>query len=452
METTPAKADATEAKPMISDEEIGEYYSRVCVNISEAAKVKEIAVEYTKGKFGHRPMVINYPNDVASLVNAGASAFHCSVETWKNPLELKTEATREFLDNLRAGWDYLIDIDSRKSWEQAREAALVFTSALEHYGIAEYGIKFSGRRGFHIIVPFEAFPRSIDNTPAEAEYPELPKKITEHLKSFCREELAGRFQKEGIETNDPYSIVEIDSAIFTSRHMFRMPYSLHLGTGLASLPLARADLEKFKIEDAKPGNVKPKLKFLSRERNSDASELVRTALYQHRMDAKDEPEQRAYRPHHIPMDAVQPENFPPCIKKMLEGLADGRKRADFLLTLYLMNTGWQKEGIEAMLIEWNTKNRPPLRNLDLLSPLKGQARLSRAKLPPNCDNQSYYNAIGVCSPDNLCAKIKNPLSYTIAKASRKKTRRRKRKNDNIRDAEEHTKAGKEDKQPVPAGQ
>ncbi len=443
--------DAAEAGNPAPRMTIEEYYSpSVCERIAEAAQGKEIAIEYEKGRFGHRPMVINYQGDVSSLVNQGASAFHCSVETWRNPLELKTEATKEFLDALRTGWDYLIDIDSKAGWECAREATLVFTGALEHYGITDYGIKFSGRRGFHLVVPFEAFPRKIDNTMTEAVYPDLLKKITEHLKSFCRDELAEQLQRAGLskEGQSPYDLAEIDSAIFTSRHMFRMPYSLHLGTYLASIPLERKDIERFKIEDAKPENANAKTRFLSRECTSDASELVRTALFQHGMGAKEEPEARGPRRALAPIEKAQPENFPPCIKSMLEGLADGRKRADFLLSLYFLNTGWRKEDIEAQLIEWNKKNRPPLRNLDLLAPLKGQARLVRVKLPPNCDNQAYYAAISVCKPDALCSRIKNPLSYTIAKAGRKKTRRRKSKNDNIRDPEKHTEAGKEDKQPL----
>ena len=35
------------------------------------------------------------------------------------------------------------------------------------------------------------------------------------------------------------------------------------------------------------------------------------------------------------------------------------------------------------------------------------------KLPPNCDNESYYLDIGICHPDSLCKQIKNPVSYTL---------------------------------------
>jgi hypothetical protein len=37
-------------------------------------------------------------------------------------------------------------------------------------------------------------------------------------------------------------------------------------------------------------------------------------------------------------------------------------------------------------------------------------------LPPNCQNTAYMVAIGVCKPDNLCPRIKNPAQYSKRKA------------------------------------
>ena len=39
-------------------------------------------------------------------------------------------------------------------------------------------------------------------------------------------------------------------------------------------------------------------------------------------------------------------------------------------------------------------------------------RQNKKVLPPNCSNQMYYVNIGVCRPDNLCSKIKNPVLST----------------------------------------
>ena len=253
-----------EANELQNREVEAHYSKKICSEIKRIAQGKEIAVEYGKGKFGQRPMVVNYPGDVVSLVKAGARAFHCSVETWRNPMELKTESPS--LDSLRTGWDYLIDIDSNVGWEFARQAALVITERLEQdYGITDCSIKFSGRRGFHIIVPFETFPKDIGGIATERTYPELPRKMTEHLKNLCRGDLEEELADLDIEkkSSNPYAYAEIDSAVFTSRHMFRMPYSFHLGTYLISIPLDRKGLKHFKIKDAKPENVKIKDNFFN---------------------------------------------------------------------------------------------------------------------------------------------------------------------------------------------
>ena len=38
-------------------------------------------------------------------------------------------------------------------------------------------------------------------------------------------------------------------------------------------------------------------------------------------------------------------------------------------------------------------------------------RKKQVVLPPNCDNKTYFVDIHVCTPDNLCSRIKNPVSY-----------------------------------------
>ncbi|MBM3204333.1 hypothetical protein FJZ55_10580 [Candidatus Woesearchaeota archaeon] len=52
--------------------------------------------------------------------------------------------------------------------------------------------------------------------------------------------------------------------------------------------------------------------------------------------------------------------------------------------------------------------------------MKGQLQHFKAgeKLPPNCNNEAYYKGIGVCQPDSLCKKIKNPVNYTLIRWKR----------------------------------
>ena len=124
--------------------------------------------------------------------------------------------------------------------------------------------------------------------------------------------------------------------------------------------------------------------------------------------------------------------FPPCITKGLMGMEDGKKRFMFILTNFLSMTGYEYERIEEELVEWNKINPEGLRDTILL----GQARYAKMQkkriLPPNCDNNMYYKDLGICKPDNLCQKIKNPVNYSKRKARymNKKTKTKKKENNN----------------------
>src|SRR3989344_9180153 len=117
-----------------------------------------------------------------------------------------------------------------------------------------------------------------------------------------------------------------------------------------------------------------------------------------------------------PEQALPAELFPPCVKLLLQGIKDGKKRAVFILINFLRSVGWEYDQIEETLKAWNEKNAEPLRE----GVWKGQLRYHKAQkkemLPPNCDAKQYYIEIGVCQPDSICSKIKNPVSYSQRKA------------------------------------
>ncbi|MEK6808777.1 MAG: hypothetical protein AABY14_03765, partial [Nanoarchaeota archaeon] len=108
-------------------------------------------------------------------------------------------------------------------------------------------------------------------------------------------------------------------------------------------------------------------------------------------------------------------HFPPCIKLILNGLHDGRKRALFILLNFFSSLNLGHDDIKKILKEWNKKNDPPLPENYMDSQLTYHAHNKKRILPPNCNNNAYYLDIGVCKPDNLCSKIKNPVSYVIRK-------------------------------------
>ena len=119
--------------------------------------------------------------------------------------------------------------------------------------------------------------------------------------------------------------------------------------------------------------------------------------------------------YEISEEAVPEQFFPPCIKLILNGLSDGRKRSLFILTNFLTSVGWGYEQIEKRLDEWNKKNAEPLREVLIKGQLRYHKQKAKKILPPNCSNSMYYKDFRVCVPDNLCQKIKNPVNYSRIK-------------------------------------
>jgi hypothetical protein len=113
--------------------------------------------------------------------------------------------------------------------------------------------------------------------------------------------------------------------------------------------------------------------------------------------------------------AIPKELFPPCILKMLEGLEDGRKRSMFVLTNFLTCVGWNYNKAEELLLDWNRKNKEPLKEGLIKSQLRYHKQRNKKVLPPNC--RSYYQDFHVCMPDSLCERIKNPVQYSKRKTT-----------------------------------
>lgn len=398
----------------------------------KSAENKEVAVVYGEKGYGKRPDVLIYPNDILEFVQKGATSFHCSEENWSNPLQLTSESSKNDLDGLRAGWDLVLDIDC-KFFEYSKIAARVLSSALDHFD-TPHTIKFSGNNGFHIAVPFEAFPETVHETPTSTLFPDGPRKIAFFLTAMIKSVLAdkilefenvdqiakrtGKLHNELVKNNelDPFSLMCIDTILISPRHLFRMPYSFHEKSSLVSIPVNKNKIDLFEKSHADPETAIVKEKFLERsvEKNSSKKLFIHAFDFEIKRD-EEKPRSRNYKEFEGSEFAIPEQYFPPCMKIILEGLKDGRKRALFALINFFNNTGWSYEDMEKTILEWNKKNAEPLREVYV----KGQLRYFKSKnkkvLPPNCLNKSYYIDIGVCKPDSFCSKIKNPANYAIFK-------------------------------------
>lgn len=409
------------------------HYKRedVCRAIINAAEDKEIAVKYGDKGFGKRPDVLKYPKDVLEFAKKGATSFHCSEELWTNALQLGPKLSKKDMDKLRKGWDLVLDIDC-PILEYSQIAADLLVQALRYHGVKSISVKFSGNHGFHIAVPFDAFPKTVHGTPTRVLFPDGPRKIAAYLGEMIKSHLAqkliafddiksickktGKSFKDVVKHGmfDPFEVLQIDTVLIASRHLYRMPYAFNEKSGLVSIPIKPEDVLKFDKKDADPKNITVGMNFLDfKPEPNEAKKLIIQAF-----DFKireDEVKIKETREFSSPEDAVPEDYFPPCIRNILKGLQDGKKRSLFVLVNFLTSCGWDYDKIDELLEKWNQKNPDQLREVIL----KGQLRYHKANkkkvLPPNCDNKSYYIDMHVCTPDNFCPRIKNPVNYAILK-------------------------------------
>lgn len=231
---------------------------------------------------------------------------------------------------------------------------------------------------------------------------------------------------------DPFNIVEVDTLLMTNRHMIRMPYSLHEKSWLVSVPLPykRGAISQFeKNKDALPDRVRVVEHFLcERTEEAEAVSLFREAqkIAQERRVVEIEREHQRMEKalSEMPSEAIEPVHFPPCVKRALQGMDDGRKRMEFILEGFLRKSGWGWGQVEAQLLEWDVRNRPSLGEGFIKNHIRYGINRGRDILPPNCRNTTFYKETGLCRPDVICKDIKNPISYPRISVKQKKRKKR----------------------------
>lgn len=421
----------------ITRSQILQYYSdeRISSQIFRYSTGREVAGALWDGSYDKRPNMLQFPSDVVQMARKGITSFHYSAERWSNPMALTSSNYSE----LRTGWDVVIDIDSKKGLDESKTGAMLVCRFLDKYGIKNHTVKFSGRRGFHIILSWEMFPTEIDDKPLSKLYPEVPRIIAGFIRERIQEDM-----KLELGTPEPYSVVEIEKD-WGNRHMFRAPFSFNEKTWLVSLPIRASEIRSFEPEQAafdKVLSMEEHIGIMEAEKDEASNLLLdavdwnaSTKLY----DEKKPPRGKKF-DGRIGEDA-----FPPCMKAILGGMSDGRKRSVFTLINFLRMMNWTMEEIEQRVYEWNEKNSPPLPRVVIAGQLNHAVR--REKAPPaNCSLSMYYSDIGICRPDSICfgrnkipsisqitpfsadgrgtseIKIKNPVNYPFRRPGTRKKR------------------------------
>jgi hypothetical protein len=442
--------------------------------IVNAARDKEIAIKgywSYNGKrydgFAKRPDVLKFPQDVLDFAIKGATSFHASEELWYNPLQLNSNLKPKELNEIRQGWDLLIDIDCA-FLEYSKIAAHLIIQELKNQGIKKsVSCKFSGNHGFHIGVPFEAFPEDVAGVESRLLFPKIPMRVALFLKDRIEDILANKIIEleggdiEGVinKTGKTYNelverdgdnlkfkmddLLEIDTILISSRHLYRMPYSFNEKSGWVSVPIDPEEALTFDVKSALPENVTVNNDHVFLDRSKcvfgEAKELFQRAYDYIAQKESEKQITDDFNETHKKEDSKQrdtqeveqlaemlPEDlFPPCIRNIKEGIEDGKKRALFGLVNYLTACGWKYDDVEAWLKSWNKNNAEKYEESLKETMLVGQVRYHKMKkkliLPPNCDNKNYYKTIGakgkaVCQPDKLCSFVKNPVQYAKKKA------------------------------------
>ncbi len=401
------------------------------------AKNRELVVKFGDNGYGKRPDVLQYENDVLELAKQGVTSFHISEEHWVDPLRLKAGMAKKELDEIRTGFDLILDIDC-PIFEYSKLTTYYLIEALKFLDIKNISVKFSGNKGFHIAIPFKAFPKIVNRTETRLLFPDASRTIAEYLENMTRDHLAdGILEKESIKEVadkvnknveqiakdgkfDPFSIIDIDTILISNRHTYRAPYSYHEKSELISIPIEINSVLKFDKNDATPKNVEVKLRYLddSEVKEGEATNLLMQALDWKLRKSSVKVEHKSFP---ALKKAANPDFFPPCIKICLNGIkSDGRKRALFALINYFRNTGYDMEQVQDIIEQWNKKNYLPLAMNYIQSQISWHKKQNSSILPPNCPHASenqFYKEIDICYPDNMCKLIKNPVNYTTRRLS-----------------------------------
>ena len=221
-------------------------------------------------------------------------------------------------------------------------------------------------------------------------------------------------------------LADLDLVLVAPRHLFRMPYSLHEKTALASIVIDKNEIKNFTPKDANPMKINAKniKEFYPNEnvRQGEARTLLENAIsWKSKQEEQTEKDlQERYRGYKgkrfekIDVKGVPDELFPRPIKKLLKGLKDGRKRGLFILLTFLRSLNFSPEEINERTRKWNKKNDPPLKEGYVKSQIDWQLKQKKQILPPNYQNKNFYKDLNLFSSDSM-PNAKNPISEVLRK-------------------------------------
>ncbi len=274
----------------------------------------------------------------------------------------------------------------------------------------------SGSKGFHLIIPWKAFPKEINGVKTSEKFPDWARILTKYIMEKTKPKLIEEVTKlyspnKYVRDREAPKEVMPDLVLVSPRHLFRMPYSLHEKTALASVVLDKHTISDFQLKDADPFKIEIK-NFMPNCKEGEATRLLMQALDWDKENSPKEEEKKNFEYKPIQITDRSEKNFPPCMINILKGVKDGKKRALFALINFFRSAGMEKDELEKTLYSWNEKNQQRLQTGYIKTQISWALK-RKPIMPPNC--MEFYQGIEVCSPDALCKIIKNPVNYIVKK-------------------------------------
>lgn len=247
-------------------------------------------------------------------------------------------------------------------WEQVRKDVIHTLSYLRIVWRLDYNemrIFFSGRRGCHVIVP--AVILGIDPKP----------------------DLHNYYRSIAMDLKNHIQAKTLDTQIYDRRRLFRVPNSLHQETGFYKIPLLPEEVARLSYEQI----VK----------------IARQPRQIRRPELRVNPQAQAVFQRYVPKEpeigrerGVPEIDFdPPCVTYLLEnGAQIGQRNISCAaLANHLQRRGLSEEETLNTLLEWNTRNGPPLPEMEVRNTVRS---IYRHLYAYGC---STFEQVSQCSQD-----------------------------------------------------
>ena len=244
--------------------------------------------------------------------------------------------------------DFYLDFDmqnlTKDNFEILKEDVLYTLASLKVIFKIDYHemrIYFSGKKGFHVIIPAIVLGVEPDN------------KLNETFKLIALE--CHKFSRHKT----------IDTQIYDKRRMFRLPGSIHNDTGLYKIPITKEELSSMSLEDIlNLAKYNRQINYKDLRLNQSANKVF--MQYQKKAE-------KTVNNFNKNGNKKELDFRPPCIDKIINNPAPqgSRNNLTAILTSYAKQRGMSEEEAFKSISSWNEEMcSPPLISEEITSTIK----------------------------------------------------------------------------------